>query len=779
MAFRPLILLMLGIFPLLLAQATDVKVAPKVGKQKTGSSVTVAEKNSAENISGQEIIKAISIEGNRRVEKEAILEKLNLKVGDHLEKSKVRQDIINLHRLGYFDSVESYFEDGKYLIKVKERPSISKIIFFGNDQVGTDDLKPVLSLKTYDLYDENLVRDSVRKLSKFYEDKGFYLAKISYETRFTKDRDEVELLFRVREYEKVRIRKVTFLGNTAFNDDQLKRTLRSTQEGGFFSWLTNSGNFKELDFKNDLQILTYWYLNEGHVRFKYDPPVVTVSEDKKWVYITIRVHEGAKYKMSTIDFGGDLLFPKDELHDELTLLEGDLFRISKRNADVLKLTEKYQDLGYANVNVVPNIEIDDTNLTVATNYDFEKGTLVRFGKITVKGNTKTRDKVIRRELKIKEGELYTGTGFRESKENVERLGYFEQNSVDFKTSSPPGRPDILDVDILIKEHPTGQFQLGAGYSTNTKFFFTTQVSESNFLGRGQDIRFSAQMAANHRDRSFNISFTDPYAFDTEWSLGGDLYHTATFIPNSYTEYRTGAGLRVGHPIGEFTRIYFGERYEKTVLKDVDNDFVEDNKDRENGVLSSFSTTIQYDKRNNRMEPSKGVFASWSEEFAGIGGNRNFIRSIGDARFYHTLLEDLVFRTKAEIGNVYNYDGRGVQTGERFRLGGPNSLKGYNAYSVAPEIPYKGSYIKIGALNEAYYIAELEYPLVKDVGLKFVTFYDIGDAFDNMQFIAKSSYGWGIRWFSPLGPLRFEWGYPINPRNGDTSSVFNFMIGPPF
>src|SRR5690606_25048434 len=173
-----------------------------------------------------------------------------------------------------------------------------------------------------------------------------------YTVRPSKEKDMVELLFRVREYDKVRIQRITFLGNTAFTDDQLKRTLRNTAEGGFFSWLPGSGNFKELDFKNDLQVLQYWYLNEGYVRFRHEPPIVTVSEDKRWVFITIKVDEGKQYKMGEIDFAGDLLFPKDELHETLSLKEGDVFSISKRNADIMAVTEKYQDLGYANVNVI-------------------------------------------------------------------------------------------------------------------------------------------------------------------------------------------------------------------------------------------------------------------------------------------------------------------------------------------------------------------------------------------------------------------------------------------
>lgn len=771
-----------GIFTLLvcafLCAPTASFAAKKIKVPSAGSAVAPAIDDTV--VSGT--IKNIEITGNKKIEREAIVEKLSSKVGEALSSEKVHSDILALHKTNFFDSVQFDFDAGTLKVSVRERPSISKIVFFGNDQISTDDLKAVLTVKTFDLYDENQVRDTLRKLTKLYEDKGYFLAKISHEIRYNKERDMVELLFNVREYDKVRIKKITFLGNTAFGDMQLKRVMRGTSEGGFFSWLSNSGNFKELDFKTDLQILQYWYLNEGYVKFRYDTPIVTVSEDKKWVFITIRVHEGQKYKMATQDFAGDLLFPKQELHDMLTLREGDTFSISKRNADILALTEKYQDLGYANVNVVPQMDINDEKLTVATNYEFEKGTLVHFGRITVKGNSKTRDKVVRRELKIREGELYTGTGMRESKENVERLGFFEPGKIEFLTTSPPGRPDIMDVSIEVKERPTGQFQLGAGYATSTKFFFTTSVAETNFMGKGQDLRFQAQVSADRATRSFSLGFTDPYAWDSKWSAGSDVYYNSSVLPDRYNENRRGVSPRLGYPIGDYTRLYLGYKLEETRLTDVKDEVTKRNLDRENGTLSSTSATIQLDKRNNRMETTGGHFASWSEEFAGVlGGNRNFVRSIVDVRYYTKIWDDLVWRAKIEGGNVYDYKGLGIQSNERFYLGGPNNLRGYPSFRVGP-ISSDGQSRPEGALNELFTMWELEYPLVRDVGLKLVVFYDAGDAVNKFnQMNIKQDYGWGFRWFSPLGPLRFEWGFPVGHKTGvpNDGSVFQFMIGPPF
>ena len=764
------------------------KTKPRPGASRPAPT-QIDESGAAISPGGGEKVSKIEIRGNQKIDREAILEKIGTKTGESFTEDQVRKDILAIHKLGYFDDIKVDYEGGALIYTVKERPAIQRIVFFGNDQISADDLKNVLAIKTYDIYDENLVRESARKLQKHYEDKGYYLAKVESSVRPVqeKDKDMVEVLFRVREYDKVRIKKVTFLGNSAFSDDQLKKVMRNTQEGGFFSWATNSGNFKELDFKNDMQMLQVWYLNEGHVRFRHEPPIVNVSEDKKWVFITIKVEEGPRFNMGSVDFGGDLLFPKEELYEALSLKTGSVFSIIKRNKDIEALTEKYQDLGYANVNVIPNLQIHDDKLLVDMTYDFEKGTLVHFGRITVKGNTKTRDKVIRRELKIREGELYSGSGMRISKENVQRLGFFDQEAVTFQTKSPAGRPDVMDVEINVKERPTGQFQLGAGYATTTKFFFTTQVSESNFLGKGQDLRFSTQISANKDDRSFRASFTDPYAWDTLWSAGATLSYDKSDVPGSYLEFRRGGQLNLGHPIGDYTRLFLGYRIEEIQLLKVNpnNRFLVENMAFESGTMSSVSLTVANDKRNDRMITTGGHYLSISEEVAGLGGNRKFSRSIGDARIYRKIWGELTWRAKFEVGHISPFStgptNDGVQSSERFRLGGPNNLRGYPAYGVGPQRALgNGETFVNGGKNEMFTMWELEYPIANEIGLKAVLFYDAGDAFDHWQLNLKHDWGFGVRWFSPLGPLRFEWGYPLKcGQHSNCDSEFNFMIGPPF
>jgi len=373
-------------------------------------------------------IASVEIRGLKRLEKDAILAKVGSKPGAELSSHQISADIRALFALGYFEDI-SFLSDlsseGQVLliVEIKERPVVSSVEFEGNEKISTSDLKDVVKIKQWSILDVNKVKDDVALLQKHYEDKGYYLAKVSFEIKAVKD-DEVTVVYKVNDYEKVQIKKITFLNNKHFSDDQLKGVLGETREGGFFSFLSSSGNFKETAFKTDLQRLTYWYLDHGYVKFRYENPVISVSDDKRWMYITIYVDEGERYDIGSTDFSGDVLFPRDELHEGLSMKQGESFSISKRNADIQFLTEKFQDLGYAFVNVVPKMAIHDQTKTIDLDYSFDKGNLVYFGEINVLGNSKTFDKVIRRELKFNEGELFSGSKLRESRENVERLGFF-------------------------------------------------------------------------------------------------------------------------------------------------------------------------------------------------------------------------------------------------------------------------------------------------------------------------------------------------------------------
>ena len=737
----------------------------------------------------------IEVEGLKRIEKDAVLAKVGTKTGDLLSAMQVRADIRALFGMGYFDdiAVESEPLEGPgnehkirlYYI-VRERPVVGEIVFAGNERISSSDLKDVIKIKEWSILDINKVKEDVALLQKHYEEKGFYLAKVSFEVKPTEG-DQVLLRYKVSDYEKVQIKKITFLNNKKFTDSELKSVLGETREGGFFSFVTSSGNFKESAFKQDLQRLTYWYLEHGYIKFRYENPVVTISDDKKWLYISIYVEEGEPFKISSVEFSGDLLFPQEELHREVTLAQHETFSISKRNADIQKLTEKYQDLGYAFVNVIPKMNVHEEEHTLDLDYSFEKGSLVYFGEINVVGNSKTYDKVIRRELKIHEGDLFSGTKLRQSKENVERLGFFSPGEVLFNTIQSKKRMDVLDVEIAIKERSTGTITLGAGYGSYQGFFFTTQIAEINLLGRGQNLSLAATYSINQLSQSLNLGFVEPYTFDTLWSTGFDVYATKFYIPGRYFIKRQGFDVRVGHPIMEFTNSYLTYKFEGIQDLYPDPSIPLSVIQADSGLLSSVTATITRDKRNNRFETTSGDYQSASFEAAGLGGDMKFIKWIVNNRYYVRLIGDLVFRNSTELGQISGYGDKPIPPAQKFYLGGPNNMKGYQMFLLGPQTTNSlGQAQPLGGNVEALSLFELEYPLLKDVGIKAVVFFDIGNTWDHFPsgslsdpFILRSDVGFGFRWFSPIGPLRFEWGYPLAARPTEQSPVFQFFIGPPF
>lgn len=740
-------------------------------------------------------IQNIEVVGGKRIEKDAVLAKIKSKKGDVVSRALLQSDVKSLFAMGYFEdiAIEGTNVDGgvQLTFRVRERQAIAKIEFDGNERLGDSDIQEVIKVKVWSILDFAKVREDLKLIQKLYEEKGYYLTKVDFEVRPVsgKQDEQVELIYKINDYDKVSIKRITFLNNKRYSDEKLKSLLAETKEGSLFSFISGSGSFKESAFKQDLQRLTIWYLENGFVKFRYDNPIVTVSDDKKWLYITVYVDEGEQYSMGSFDFSGDLLFPKEELKTELTLTEGQTFSISKRQADIQRLTEKYQDLGYAFVNVIPKMAIHDETKTVDMDYAFEKGNLVHFGEINIFGNSKTHDKVIRRELKIREGELYSGTNLRISRENVERLGFFQPGEVVFNTVTPKGKPDIVDIEITIKERSTGTITLGAGYGSVQGFFLTTQVAEINTFGLGLNTSLSGQFAKQNNAKSLNLGVTQPFFNDTNWVVGGDIFYVFFPIPQKYDTRKTGANVRLGYLIADYTNIFFTYKYEGINVLSPDSSIDPADVAADQGVLSSAVFSVVHDKRNNRFETTAGDYRSLSFEWAGLGGEKKFLKWILNNRFYRKVIGDLVFRNNIEYGQVYNLDdSHVVPPSERFYLGGPNNMRGYSLFSVGPRrfrTSSAGNPVNepVGGTTQFYAISELEMPLIKEAGLKAVAFVDVGNTFygfpaaKDIQLL--SNWGIGFRWFSPIGPLRFEWGFPMRRRPGDDSQQFQFFIGPPF
>ncbi|MFN3696508.1 MAG: outer membrane protein assembly factor BamA [Pseudobdellovibrio sp.] len=787
---------------------TDVIVAQNSiksqSKKKTSQSARAREAVPEKTLT----IASIDIIGLKKIEKDAVLAKLISKVGDLYSELSIKKDIQNVFAMNYFVQIEAQKQVVDQTValtyKIIEKPIIAEIYFEGQSEIKTEDLETQSGLKTFEVINFNKVQTAVEKLLKFYEDKGFYLAKIEPIIEDVQKDESVKIKFLITENDKVKVKKITFIGNKLLKDNQLKDRL-FTKEAGFFSGLSNSGSFKQEAFDQDIQVLKYLYWNQGFLQVKIDRPLVTVTPDKKSIYITYHIEEGEQYSVGDVDFSGDLLFPKSELYESTKIKDNGIFSVEVMRKDITDLQAKYGDLGYAFANVIPRYNFRDKDRKVDLIFEFEKGNKVYFGDITVTGNSKTRDKVVRRELKIEEGELYNETRKRQSQENIQRLGFFEE--VNFKTSTPVDKQDQLNIEIVVKERNTGQIQLTAAYGNVQGFSLGGSVQQNNFRGLGQSLEARIDASRNRQD--YKLALTDPYFLDTRWSSGFDIFYLDNKERVNYDIRKSGGNLRFGHPVfGDYTRAYIRYRLDKTDL------FKNDNTDpyifpleTAQGVTSALQVTIEYDTRNDRFSPSKGIFTDLSYERTGFGGDLRYQEFSTHFRFYYNLFWDVVWRNNLAYSNVQPLEmGGTVPFSETYQMGGPYTLRGFGSGGVGkrqfsqfrydriadqssvfyrPGISEQDrkqlSYVNVGGTKQVLFQTELQFPLIKEAGLSGVTFYDIGQAEDDIvssKFL--SDFGIGFRWMSPLGLLRFEWGWPLQTDEFNSDSVnFEFSIGPPF
>lgn len=774
------------------------------------SKKNVAKNGSKENLKKNLIVRSIEIQGLKKIEKDAVLAKLVSHVDSDYSEQNVELDIQALFRMNYFVQIEVLKDNvanGVVLTyKIIEKPTISEIVFEGNSEIKSEDLQTQSGLKQFEVVNYTKIQEAVVKLLKAYEDKGYYLVKINPVVEDIKKDESVRLKFEIVESDKVKVKKITFIGNKKLKDSYLKNDPRFfTKEAGFFSFMSSSGSYKQEAFDNDIQVLRFLYWNLGYLQVKIDRPLITVTPDKKSIYVTYYIEEGDQYSVGEVDFAGDLLFPKSELYELAKIKDNGIFSVEVMRKDITELQAKYGDQGYAFANVIPRYNFHEKEKKVDLVFEFEKGQKVYFGDISVTGNSKTRDKVVRRELKIEEGELYNETRKRQSLENVQRLGFFDE--VNFKTSTPPDHPNILNIEIVVKERNTGQIQLTAAYGSTQGFSLGGSIIQNNFRGLGQSLE--ARVNASQHLQEYKLSLTDPYFQDSLWSTGFDVFYIENKERITYDVRKAGGNVRFGHTIyGDYTRAYLRYKLEKTDL--FANQYTDPlifPLDTAQGITSSATVTLEYDTRNDRMFPSKGIFTDVSYERTGLGGDLRYQEFSGRFRFFINPFWDVVWRNNISYANIQPLDDGGtVPFSELYQMGGPYTLRGYGAGTVgkrvfsqlrydsiadpnsifynpglSPEDRRKAANLIVGGAKQALLQTELQFPLIKEAGLSAVVFYDVGQAYDDLRSSQLlSDVGMGFRWMSPLGLLRFEWGWPLQTDDYNSNSVnFEFSIGPPF
>ncbi|WP_240359767.1 outer membrane protein assembly factor BamA [Pyxidicoccus trucidator] len=741
----------------------------------------------------------IRVEGNKRVEAEAIRRALRTKVGQALTPGNSAQDLRAVWALGYFQNVELLVQrlprGVAYVVRVEERPIIRLVQLRGNEELSQEDLKEDIDVKPATILDMETVRSSVQKIQAKYVEKGYFLAEVTYELKPVEGTPgAVDVVFVTNERAKVMVKQISFIGAEKVSPEELKETM-ITREGGFLSFFTGEGTYRQEAFERDLQVIQYAYFDRGFINVRVDKPTVQLSADKRFIYITMRIVEGEPYDIGNIDFGGDLLpdVSKPTMQQLMKSRTGARFNRTQLSQDILSVSDVYYDRGYAYANINPVTSVNADNKTVDLTFEVQKGPQVTIERIDVIGNSKTRDKVIRRELRVYEGELYSGTGVRRSRERVTALGFFETVEI---TQRPGSADDTIVLQVEVKEKATGTFQVGLGFSNVENFIFTAQISQNNFLGWGQSVSASAQISGL---RSLvQLSYYDPYFLDTNYLLSAEFFRVQAdyegFIRNS-----TGGSASIGYQfiddllgtIGysrEWVDVEAGQNLGAVLLA---NQFL-------SGVTSAARLSLSFDRRDNRLFPSRGFIHYGSLETAPalLGGTFLFNRYTAYSRLYFPMPLGFVFKTNATIGYIQQLDqDKPLPISELYYVGGINSVRGYYLRSISPsvKVPRSGSPdasvtdFLVGGNKQLVFNFELEFPIFEKAGLRGVLFYDAGNSFatnerffqdrqDKLPLGLFHAAGFGFRWFSPIGPLRFEWGIPLTRRPEDDNILFEFTIG---
>jgi len=734
----------------------------------------------------------VVVEGNQRVEKSAILSILKVKPGSDISIDAIDDDIKAIYRLGRFEDVSALVEmrgNVRTLVyRVEERPLVRKVQFKGNDEFDDDKLRDLITLKVPDIYEPRVIDESIRAMKAEYVKEGFHSVDIQSGVEVD-DSAVATVTFTVDEGEKALVDHIRFEGNTVFSDRELRKVME-TKERWWLSWLTGRGALVEDILRNDLELIADEYYNTGYLQIKIREPEITLSDDKEDIDILITIEEGDQFSLGQIDLGGDFIRPKEELLGKLTLKPGDVFSRKVLRENVLLLNDIYADEGYAYVNVAPLTKLDPERRLVALTLDIEQGIQVHIGHIGISGNTKTRDKVIRRELDLVEGDLYSASKIKSGRRQINNLGFFE--SVDLNTGKTAA-DEVVDLDVAVKERPTGNFTIGAGYSSVDGVVAQGSISQDNLFGRGYKLNFSASVGG--KSTTYNIGLVDPYFLDTRLTLGGDLYKTE----REYTDFdksAIGGDLKLGYPLGKDNRIFFIYRYEEKEISNVDPLASSLIKDQEGlSTLSSVALTLSRDTTDYRLDPTRGYMTSLTGEFAGIGGTQHFAKTVLDHRHFFPAFWNTYFSAHGQIGKLFEISDYELPLDEKFFLGGINSLRGFRSRTVGPRIarssssidPVSGEVLATGVDfdypggdKEAFFNLEYIFPLIPDANLKGVMFFDAGNAWgvdeDFFSTDLRTSVGGGIRWFSPMGPLRLEWGYNLDPLEDEPQSRFEFTVG---
>lgn len=724
----------------------------------------------------REKIDQILVIGNRRIEANAIKAVIESKEGDLFSSGMLRSDLKSIFAMGYFDDVKIDVEDsseGKLVsFIVTEKPSIREISVSGNKKIETVNLLEAIDIKARSILNLKKVKEAIERIKALYREKGYYMADADCEVEYLNG--EASLHYAIDEGKKFAVKKIKFLGNTAFSDKELKG-LMSMKEKGLLSWIMGTGILKKDELENDRNKIAAHYYNRGYIKAKVGEPEVHLEEDG--IIITLPIEEDLRYCIGQVDIVGDMIEPKEEMLKKIKITKEVACNREVLRRDILALSDIYADYGYAHVEVAPDIKIDEENKKVNVDININKGEKVYLDKIIISGNTKTRDKVIRRELRVQEKELFSSTALRQSSQMLNRLGYFE----DVNVTTIETTPNKMNLKVEVKEKPTGMFMVGGGYSSAEQLIGMAQITQPNLFGRGQELSVSAQLGS--QTRRYIVSFTEPWVLDTRVSGTINAFNWM-YEYEDFTRDTKGGEVRFGYPLGIFTRGYLGYRFENVDLSSVHelaSVFIR--RSQHIHLTSVISGSLYRDSRDHPFFTNTGSVNRFSLDYAGgpLGGDSQFLKGEINSGWFFPLMWGTVGFVRGSIGYAYETKEDRLPVYERFFLGGIYSLRGYETWEVGPRDAETNEII--GGNKMMFFNAEYMFPVSKEMGVRGVAFFDTGNAYDDDEGYnfgnMRHCVGLGVRWHSPFGPLRIEWGYNLNADPDQSPSNFQFSMGGQF
>ena len=749
----------------------------------------------------------IEVQGNKRIETATILAKIKTKEGGVFSPVQIKDDIKALYQLGHFEDVQvktEGFENGlKVIFLVKEKPLIREITFDGNDELTTEKLKEGLTLLPRTAFNLQLIQENAEKIRLKYQDAGYYDAIVVPVVTELRGGDR-SVTFFIKEGDKVKLTDIIITGNKALTSDEIKKALK-TQEHWFFSFLGRSGTLRTDELREDLETIRNLYYNKGYIQVQVGEPVIspkTYTERIHWyssktrtitkkdeLVVHINIKEGEQFRVGSLTFKGNVSIPTRELENEVKLKPGDVFSRETLRQDVARIMDRYDGIAKPFASVVPLFNVDPERKMVTINIEIQEGGEVRIGRINISGNTKTRDKVIRREMRLDEGDLYSKKALKRSYDRLNNLNFFE--SIDIVPERRQQEP-LMDLDVKVKEKMTGTLSVGGGYSSVDKLMAIVEVAQGNLGGRGQLLKVKTQWGGTHR--IVMLSFMEPYLFDEPIWGRVDVYRQEQTY-DGYTLLTDGFGIGTGKSFSEYLSGSIRYSLDQSQAKDINVypiPFALQLQLENYGTIittSAVTASLTRDSRDFYLDPKTGSRNTMFVEFAGgpLGGDPEFIKTVLDSAWYFPLPWDTVFLARGRIGYIESLIEKPIPIGERFFVGGSGTVRGFR-YGTDGPVDIYGN--RVGGNKELIFNFEYSFPIVPAARLKGVLFTDIGRAFDDNLLVTqqpdeptrisfhelRQTWGWGFWWLSPIGPLRFEWAYIINKKPTDQPSQFEFNIG---